>query len=78
MLQALVNVERGQLSDLITHVYPDIEGDLSRAAQAMLWSHLQKLVHDGLASRHRETHWIIGEEIWQITERGRQRSQSCD
>ncbi|NIB42032.1 MBL fold metallo-hydrolase [Pseudomaricurvus alkylphenolicus] len=55
----------GTIEELAPFVYPEISGDLIRATHLALWSHLQKLVHDGIARKHHEKHWIMGEETWE-------------
>ena len=67
-LKALKEHKRGTIEQLAPFVYPEVEGDLIRGTHIALWAHLQKLVDDGVASKHREKHWILGEEIWEIVE----------
>lgn len=65
-IAVLESVKKGTIEQLAPLVYPEIEGDLIKATHFALWSHLQKLVHDGVAKKHHEKHWIMGEEIWEI------------
>lgn len=66
VLQVLETMKKGTLEELAPLVYPEVEGDLIKGTHIALWSHLQKLVHDGKATKHHQKHWIMGEEIWEI------------
>jgi len=65
-LEVLTAQKKGTIEELAPMVYPEVEGDLIKGTHFALWSHLQKLVHDGRATKHHEKHWIMGEEIWEI------------
>ncbi len=65
-LAVLKDKRKGTIEELAPFVYPEVEGDLIKGTHIALWSHLQKLVHDGRARKHHEKHWIMGEEIWEI------------
>lgn len=67
-LDVLRSQKKGTVEELAPLVYPEVEGDLIKGTHIALWSHLQKLVHDGKAKKHHEKHWIMGEEIWEILE----------
>ncbi len=67
-LEVLTSQKKGTIEELAPMVYPEVEGDLIKGTHFALWSHLQKLVHDGRATKHHEKHWIMGEEIWEIVE----------
>lgn len=67
-LAVLKETKKGTIEQLAPLVYPDVEGDLIKGTHIALWAHLEKLVHDGKASKHHEKHWIMGEEIWEIIE----------
>ena len=70
ILQVLREQQSGTIEQLAPLVYPEVEGDLIRATHIILGAHLQKLVHDGLATRHHKKHWIVEEEIWEIAAPG--------
>lgn len=67
-IEVLKAEKKGTIEDLAPLVYPEVKGDLIKGTHFALWSHLQKLVHDGVATKHHEKHWIMGEEIWEFVE----------
>lgn len=68
ILEVLRQQRKGTVEELAPLVYPELKGDITRGALAILWAHLQKLVEDGRISRHHEKHWMAGEEIWEMLE----------
>lgn len=67
-IEVLKAEKKGTIEELAPLVYPEVKGDLIKGTHFALWSHLQKLVHDGVATKHHEKHWIMGEEIWEFVE----------
>lgn len=65
-IEVLTKYRKGTIEELAPFVYPEVQGDLIKGTHIALWSHLQKLVEDGVAQKHHEKHWIMGEEIWEI------------
>lgn len=68
ILAVLGEKKKGTVEELAPLVYPELQGEITKGALAILWAHLQKLVDDGRATRTHEKHWIVGEEIWEIIE----------
>jgi glyoxylase-like metal-dependent hydrolase (beta-lactamase superfamily II) len=66
ILDVLEKVGKGTVKELSPMVYPELIGEITMGAKAMLWAHLQKLVDDGKATRYREKHWLLGDDVWQI------------
>lgn len=67
--RVLREVKKGKIEELAPLVYPEVEGDLIYGAKVALYAHLQKLVHEGFATRYSEKHWIMGEEIYELVEK---------
>jgi len=69
VIEVLKSEQRGTVEALAPLVYPEVRGDLIWGTHVALWSHLQKLVEDGVVHRNNDKHWMVGsttaEEIWE-------------
>ncbi len=68
IVDALRTLKKATTAQLAPLVYPDVAGDLVHGTYMALAAHLHKLVHDGVASRHWEKHWLLGEVVWELVE----------
>lgn len=66
ILDVLKDKIKGTVEQLSPAVYPELKGEITLGAKAMLWAHLQKLLDDGKLTRYREKHWLVGEDIWHL------------
>jgi len=69
VIEVMIAQQRGTVEALAPLVYPEVRGDLIWGTHVALWSHLQKLVEDGMVRRKNDKHWMVGsttaEEIWE-------------
>ena len=69
VVEVLKEQQRGTVKDLAPLIYPEVKGDLIWGTHVALWSHLQKLVEDGVVKSKNDKHWMVGsttaEEVWE-------------